>query len=80
MLINVLMILSLVRDKQVIEYDHYGGSGTEIFTLKYQIGKTIERTKELKERFGLNSKIIHCSILKLTSWPRIFCRPRASKE
>jgi uncharacterized protein YecT (DUF1311 family) len=41
-------------NKQVIEYDHYGGNGTEIFTLKYQICKTIERTKELKERFGLN--------------------------
>ena len=41
-------------DKEVIEYDHCGGSGTEIFTLKYQIGKTIERIKELKERFCLN--------------------------
>ena len=41
-------------DKQVIEYDHCGGSGTEIFTLKYQIGKTIERIKELKKRFCLN--------------------------
>ena len=40
-------------DKEVIEYDHCGGSGTEIFTLKYQIGKTIERIKELKERFCL---------------------------
>ena len=41
-------------DKEVIEYDHCGGSGTEIFTLKYQIGKTIERIKELKRRFCLN--------------------------
>ena len=41
-------------DKKIIEYDHCGGSGTEIFTLKYQIGKTIERIKELKERFCLN--------------------------
>ena len=41
-------------DKKVIEYDHCGGSGTEIFTLKYQIGKTIERIKALKERFCLN--------------------------
>jgi len=41
-------------DKEVIEYDHCGGSGTEIFTLKYQIGKTIERIKDLKERFCLN--------------------------
>ena len=41
-------------DKKVIEYDHCGGSGTEIFILKYQIDKTIERIKELKERFCLN--------------------------
>ena len=41
-------------DKKVIEYDHCGGSGTEIFSLKYQIGKTIERIKELKRRFCLN--------------------------
>ena len=41
-------------EKQVIKYDYYCGSGTEIFTLKYQIGKTIERIKELKERFCLN--------------------------
>jgi len=41
-------------DRKVIEYDHCGGSGTEIFTLKYQIGKTVERIKDLKERFCLN--------------------------
>ena len=41
-------------DKQVVKYEYYCGSGTEIFTLKYQIGKTIERTKELKKRFCLN--------------------------
>ena len=41
-------------DKKIIEYDHCGGSGTEIFILKYQIGKTIERIKDLKERFCLN--------------------------
>ncbi len=41
-------------DKQVVKYEYYCGSGTEIFTLKYQIGKTIERIKDLKEMFGLN--------------------------
>ena len=41
-------------EKQVIKYDYYCGSGTEIFTLKYQINKTIERIKELKARFCLN--------------------------
>ncbi len=41
-------------DKKIIEYDHYGGSGTEIFILKYQIDKTIERIKELKIRFCLD--------------------------
>jgi uncharacterized protein YecT (DUF1311 family) len=41
-------------DKQVVKYEYYCGSGTEIFTLKYQIGKTIERIKDLKERFCLN--------------------------
>ena len=41
-------------DNKIIEYDHYGGSGTEIFILKYQIGKTVERIKDLKERFCLN--------------------------
>jgi uncharacterized protein YecT (DUF1311 family) len=41
-------------DKQVVKYEYYYGSGTEIFTLKYQIGKTIERIKELKKRFCLN--------------------------
>jgi uncharacterized protein YecT (DUF1311 family) len=41
-------------DKKAIEYDYCGGSGTEIFILKYQIDKTIERIKELKERFCLN--------------------------
>ena len=41
-------------DKQVVKYEYYCGSGTEIFTLKYQIGKTIERIKELKKRFCLN--------------------------
>ncbi|MCJ7541891.1 MAG: hypothetical protein MUO88_19760 [Desulfobacterales bacterium] len=45
---------SIESDKKIIEYDHCGGSGTEIFILKYQIGKTIERIKELKERFCLN--------------------------
>jgi len=38
----------------VVKYKYYCGSGTEIFTLKYQIGKTIERIKDLKEMFGLN--------------------------
>ena len=41
-------------DKQVVKYDYYCGSGTEIFTLKYQISRTIERIKELKKRFCLN--------------------------
>jgi len=41
-------------DKKIVEYDHYGGNGTEIFTLKYQISKTIERIKELENRFCLN--------------------------
>ena len=41
-------------DKKAIEYDYCGGSGTEIFILKYQIDKTIERIKELKERFCLH--------------------------
>ncbi len=41
-------------DKQVVKYEYYCGSGTEIFTLKYQIGKTIERIKDLKVRFRLN--------------------------
>ena len=43
----------IVSDKKAIEYDYCGGSGTEIFILKYQIGKTIERIKELKDRFCL---------------------------
>jgi uncharacterized protein YecT (DUF1311 family) len=41
-------------DKQVVKYEYYCGSGTEIFTLKYQIGKTFERIKDLKKRFCLN--------------------------
>ena len=44
----------VASDKKAIEYDYCGGSGTEIFILKYQIDKTIERIKELKERFCLN--------------------------
>ena len=44
----------LELDKQVVKYDYYCGSGTEIFTLKYQISRTIERIKELKKRFCLN--------------------------
>ena len=44
----------IVSDKKAIEYDYCGGSGIEIFILKYQIDKTIERIKELKERFCLN--------------------------
>ena len=42
-------------EKQVIEYDYYDGSGTEIFTLKYQISKTIDRINELENRFCLDT-------------------------